>query len=47
VVEADSTRFTLLIEGVPSLENPRTGKLTPLSVIACLRGLVAPLRVGT
>lgn len=46
-VEADSTRFTMQIEGVPSPENPRTGKLTPLSVIACLRGLVAPLRVGT
>ncbi len=26
---------------------PRTGKLTPLSVIATLRGLTAPLRVGT
>lgn len=47
VVDADSTRFTMLIEGVPSLENPRTGKLTPLSVIACLKGLVAPLRVGS
>jgi len=46
-VEADSTRFTMTIEGVPSEENPRTGKLTPLSVIACLRGLVEPLRVGT
>ena len=47
VVDADSTRFTMLIEGVPSLENPRTGKLTPLSVIACLKGLVAPLRIGS
>ncbi|HTS90447.1 MAG TPA: aspartate dehydrogenase [Stellaceae bacterium] len=46
-VEADSTRFTMTIEGVPSEENPRTGKLTPLSVIACLKGLVEPLRVGT
>lgn len=47
VVDADSTRFTMLIEGVPSLENPRTGKLTPLSVIACLKGLVAPLKIGS
>lgn len=47
VVDADSTRFTMLIEGVPSEENPRTGKLTPLSVIACLKGLVAPLRIGS
>jgi len=46
-VEADSTRFTMTIEGVPSEDNPRTGKLTPLSVIACLKGLVEPLRVGT
>jgi len=46
-VEADSTRFEMKIEGVPSLENPRTGKLTPLSVIAALRGLTAPMRIGT
>ncbi|HXP29684.1 MAG TPA: aspartate dehydrogenase [Stellaceae bacterium] len=45
-VEADSARFQMTIENVPS-ENPRTGRLTPLSVIACLRGLVSPLRVGT
>jgi aspartate dehydrogenase len=46
-VEADSARFSMSIEGVPSEENPRTGKLTPLSVIACLKGLVEPLRIGT
>lgn len=46
-VEADSARFSLLIEGLPSLENPRTGRLTPLSVIALLRGLTAPFRVGS
>jgi aspartate dehydrogenase len=46
-VEADSARFSMEIEGVPSDENPRTGKLTPLSTIAALRSLVAPLRVGT
>ena len=46
-VEADSARFTLAIENVPSEENPRTGKITALSVIAALRGLVAPLKVGT
>lgn len=47
VVEADSCRFEMAIEGVPSVENPRTGKLTPLSVIAALRGLTSPLKVGT
>lgn len=46
-VEADSVRFEMKIENVPSEENPRTGKLTALSVIAALRGLVAPLKVGT
>ncbi len=46
-VEADSARFKLQIENVPSEENPRTGKITALSVIACLRSLTAPLRVGT
>lgn len=47
VVDADSTRFTMLIEGIPSVENPRTGKLTPLSVVACLKGLVQPLKIGS
>ena len=46
-VEADCARFTLEIAGVPSTENPRTGKITALSTIAALRGLVSPLRVGT
>ncbi len=46
-VEADSARFELKIEGLPSEDNPRTGKITPLSVIAALRGLTAPLKVGT
>lgn len=46
-VDADSARFSMTIENVPSAENPRTGRLTPLSVIACLRGLSAPLRVGS
>jgi aspartate dehydrogenase len=46
-VEADSARFSLHIENIPSAENPRTGRITALSVIACLRGLASPLRVGT
>ncbi len=46
-VEADSARFTLQIENVPSAENPRTGRITALSTIAALRGLVAELRVGS
>ena len=46
-VDADSARFTMTIENVPTEVNPRTGRITALSTIAALRGLVAPLRVGT
>lgn len=46
-VEADSARFEMTIENVPSDENPGTGRITALSVIATLRGLVTPLRVGS
>jgi aspartate dehydrogenase len=46
-VDADSARFSMTIQNIPSAENPRTGRLTPLSVIACLRGLAGPLRVGS
>jgi aspartate dehydrogenase len=46
-VEADSARFSMTIQNIPSVENPRTGRLTPLSVIACLRGLAGTFRVGS
>jgi aspartate dehydrogenase len=46
-VEADAARFSMQIENVPSAENPRTGRLTPLSVIALLRKLSSPLAIGT
>ena len=46
-VDADSARFSMTIENVPSEENPRTGKITALSVIAALRGLTASLKVGS
>jgi aspartate dehydrogenase len=45
-VESDSARFSVSIENIPS-ENPKTGLITALSVIAYLRKLRAPLRVGT
>jgi aspartate dehydrogenase len=46
-VEAEAARFSLQIENVPSAENPRTGRLTALSVIAALKKLAAPLVIGT
>ena len=45
-VESDSARFSMSIENVPS-ENPKTGRITTLSVIALLRKQRAALRVGT
>ena len=46
-VEAEAARLTMRIENVPSDENPRTGRITPLSILACLKGLVSPLKVGS
>lgn len=45
-VDADTVRFSMTIENIPS-ENPRTGRVVALSVVAMLRGLVAELKVGT
>jgi aspartate dehydrogenase len=47
VVEADSARFEMTIENVPSDENPRTGKITALSMLAALRALTATFKVGS
>ena len=46
-VESDAARLTMTVENVPSEENPKTGKLTALSVLACLRGLTSTLKVGS
>ncbi|MGB6538232.1 MAG: aspartate dehydrogenase [Xanthobacteraceae bacterium] len=45
-VDADTARFSMAIENVPS-ENPRTGRIVALSTVAALRGLVSELKVGT
>ena len=45
-VESDSARLSLSIENIPT-DNPKTGRITALSVIAYLRKLGAPLRVGS
>lgn len=45
-VEADSASFSMTIENIPS-ENPKTGRITALSMVAALRKMTSPLRVGT
>jgi aspartate dehydrogenase len=45
-VDSDSARFSMMIENIPS-ENPKTGRITALSVIAYLRKQRSALRVGT
>ena len=45
-VDSDSALMSMTIENIPS-ENPKTGRITAQSVIALLRKMTAPLRVGT
>lgn len=46
-VSAEAANFRLYIENEPSEENPKTGRLVALSVMATLRRLTSPLVVGT
>lgn len=46
-VDADSAQFTMTIENIPSPEKPGTGKITAHSVVAALKSLASPLRVGS
>lgn len=46
-VDADSAIFQMSIQNVQTPENPGTGKITGLSVVACLRGLISPFKIGT
>ncbi len=45
-VVSDSANFSMSIANIPS-ENPKTGKITALSIIAALRKLTATVCVGT
>ncbi len=45
-VDADTARFTMTIENVPS-DNPRTGKTVAPSTVAALRALVSELKIGS
>lgn len=46
-VKSDSSDFIMTIQNMPSAENPRTGTITALSVVAALERLTAPLTLGT
>jgi aspartate dehydrogenase len=46
VVDADSAHLDMTIQNIPS-ENPKTGRITALSVISTLKKLNAPLCVGS
>jgi aspartate dehydrogenase len=46
-IVSDAADLTMTIENIPSAENPRTGRITPLSALAALRRLTAPLVVGS
>jgi len=46
LVDSDSAFLDMTIANIPS-ENPKTGRITALSVISTLRKLNAPLRVGS
>lgn len=46
VVEGEFGLMRFHIENVPSEENPRTGRLTAMSVLAYLKQLTSPLHLG-
>lgn len=45
-VISDSANLTMKIENTPSEENPKTGRITPLSIISTLKKLTAPMVIG-
>jgi aspartate dehydrogenase len=47
VVEADTARIEVAIANVPSDDNPGTGRITALSMLAALEKLASPIVIGT
>jgi aspartate dehydrogenase len=45
-VESDAALLTMSIENIPT-DNPKTGRITAQSVLALLRKMTAPMRVGS
>ena len=47
VVDADTARIEVAIQNVPSEDNPGTGRITALSMLAALKRLDDPLVFGS
>ena len=47
IVEADTARIEVAIANVPSDDNPGTGRITALSMLAALERLASPLVIGS
>lgn len=47
VVDSDSAKLEMSISNIPTVENPATGRITALSVVAALKRLHGHLRIGT
>ena len=47
VVEGEFGRLSILIENIPSDDNPRTGKISALSALAALRRITSSAQIGT
>ncbi len=45
-VDSESAILNFKIENLPAVENPRTSRIAALSVIATLKNLVSPLKIG-
>jgi aspartate dehydrogenase len=46
-IDSDSARFEMSISNIPTRENAATGKITALSVVAALKKMSSPVRIGT
>lgn len=47
MIESDAVRLEIAVANVPSEENPATGRMTPLSVMATLQRLTAVSIIGS
>jgi aspartate dehydrogenase len=45
-IDSDSARMKVVMENIPTVENPATGRSAAQSIVALLRDLAVPFRVG-